>query len=184
MKDDSVTPLGLSPEALEPVMVSYVRAKAQLMNEDLSDPMKASFGLIHNEIPASFHHMIQAKVGEQVIRENGSGLRFDRMKMRANEIRSAYLRKLWIIECWVSFRSIREEITDYHLSEIGIAYLTDETASALIEHMFPECGDFTTKHYENFRKRYGLAQVPLAYRHKGIMVNGELKITHVGRKKV
>lgn len=158
MNDDStIPPLGIPTEAIGPVLISYVRAKAQHLSEDLSDPMKAWFGLSHETSSAAFHQMMRTKVGEQVIRENGSGRRMDRMKKKADEMHLEYCRKLWIIECWVSFRTIRNEITDYHLSEIGIAYLTDETASALIEHMFPECGDFTTKHYENFRKRYGLA---------------------------
>jgi hypothetical protein len=85
---------------------------------------------------------------------------------------------------WVSLVRIDGDIFNPDLGEIGIAYLTDETASAAIEYMFPECGDFTTKQFRDFRERYELVQVPLTHRHRGVMVNGELKITHVGRKSV
>jgi hypothetical protein len=184
MKDDSLTPLGLPREALGPVMISYIKAKAQHMNEGLGDPMKAWFGLVHDETQGSFRRMMQVKIGEQVMREKSGGLRMDRMKKNSDSMRQEYWRKVWILESWVSFHTIHDEITDHHLSEIGLAYLTDETASAMIEYMFPESGEFTTKQFENFRNRYSLVQVPLPYRHRGIMVNGELKITHVGRKKV
>jgi hypothetical protein len=186
MKDDSLTPLGLPREALGPVMISYIKAKAQHMNEDLGDPMKAWFGQAHDEIEMndSFRRMMQVKIGEQVIRENNGGLRMDRMKKNSDSMRQEYWRKVWILESWVSFHTIHDEITDHHLSEIGLAYLTDETASAVIEYMFPESGEFTTKQFRDFRERYELVQVPLAHRHRGVMVNGELKITHVGRKSV
>jgi hypothetical protein len=184
MKDDSLTPLGIPREALGPVMISYIKATAQLMNENLSDPMKTWFGLVHDETQDSFRRMMQVKIGEQVVREIGSGRRMDRMKEKSNETRSLYWRKLWIIESWVSLHTIKDEITDHHLSEIGIAYLTDETAAPLIQSMFPECGEFTTKQYQDFRKSYNLTQVPLVYRHRGIVSGRALKITHIGRKEV
>ena len=185
MKDDSLTPLGLSRDELEPVIVSCHTGLLKASYSDTQADIMRAWHLHNGIAPESaWLRMIGAKAFDELNRLGRAGQRWDRAKEYSEKDRLMFARKFWILEHWVSLILIDGDIFNPDLGEIGIAYLTDETASALIEYMFPECGDFTTKHYENFRKRYGLTQVPLAYRHKGIMVNGELKITHVGRKRV
>jgi hypothetical protein len=95
-----------------------------------------------------------------------------------------HLRKLWIIEKWVSFKLIENEITEDHLKVIGLAHLTDETAAAVIAYAYPGLGDFSAKQFQDFRKEYQLIQVPLLYRRSGVLINGVLKITRKGRKQL
>jgi len=179
MKDEPVTPLGIPHAVLNPVLTSYLHASSKLFFKDIDSDLIRSWPLIKVDSTT-----LKLKLHDQMSRQIGSGQRWDRAMNDAASIRRMYMRKVWIVENWISFRLIEDEITDHHLSEIGLAYLTDETASEVIAHSFPECGDFTPKQYQDFRKSYNLTQVPLAYRYAGVMVNRSLKITHIGRKKV
>jgi hypothetical protein len=185
MKDDSLTPLGLSRDELEPVMISCMRG---LLIASYCDPLNDVIRTWHtlNGIAqeSPWLKMIKSKVFDELNCLSRSGQRWDRAKEYAKKDRLMLAREFWILEHWVSLIRIDGDIFNPNLCEIGIAYLTDETASAAIEYIFPECGDFSTKQFRDFRERYELVQVPLAHRHRGVMVNGELKITHVGRKSV
>jgi hypothetical protein len=177
VKDEPVTPLGIPHAALNPVLTSYLHASSKLFFKDIDSDLIRSWPLIKVDSTA-----LKLKLHDQMSRQIGSGQRWDRAQRDAVSIRRIYMRKVWIVENWISFRLIEDEITDHHLSEIGLAYLTDETASEVIAHSFPECGDFTKKEFENFRKLYGLVQVPQAYRYSGVVVNGVLRLTRIGGK--
>jgi hypothetical protein len=179
MKDEPVTPLGIPYAALNPVLTSYLHASSKLFFKDIDSDLIRSWPLIKVDSTA-----LKLKLHDQMSRQIGSGRRWDRAMNDAASIRQMYMRKVWIVENWISFRLIEDEITDHHLSEIGLAYLTDETASEVIAHSFPECEDFTKKEFENFRKLYGLVQVPQAYRRSGMMLNGVLRIIRIGGKRV
>ena len=179
MMDEPVTPLGIPHAALNPVLTSYLHASSKLFFKDIDSDLIRSWPLIKVDSTA-----LKLKLHDQMSRQIGSGRRWDRAMNDAASIRQMYMRKVWVVENWISFRLIEDEITDHHLREIGIAYLTDETASEVIAHAFPECGDFTKKEFENFRKLYGLVQIPQAYRRSGMMLNGVLRITRIGGKRV
>ena len=185
MKDDSLTPLGLSREELEPVMVSGLNGLLQACYSDSQADNMRTWHIFNGIAQESvWLKMIGSKAFDELNRLGRSGQRWDRAKENSENHRLMFMRKIWILEHWVSLILIDGDIFNPDLGEIGLAYLTDDTASAVIEYKFPDCGEFTPKQFENFRKRYSLAQVPLPYRHRGIVVGGELKITHVGRKKV
>jgi hypothetical protein len=175
------TALGLSHDELNKVIQSYMEALAGLyIQEPQADPIKAWPGF---SICGGWT-MFKSMLADQIIKEPGSGKRFDRVRADKESLRAIHRRKVWIVERWVSFRLIENEITEDHWNELGLAYFTDETASAIIAHAFPELGDFTKKQFEDFRKNHGLEQVPLAHRRSGVVVNGVLKITRVGRKRI
>jgi hypothetical protein len=173
------TALGLPHDDLNVVIASYLQASSKLhLAEPMEDPIKSWPGVLVNSA------ILKSKLADQLIKERGSGKRFDRMKADKEALRLIHMRKVWIVETWVSFRLIEDEITEDHWNEIGMAYLTDETAAEVIEHAFSDLGGFTKKQFEDFRKNHGLVQVPLAHRRSGVVVNGTLKITRIGRKRV
>lgn len=166
-------------EDMNKVIWSYLSASSAIYHsEPMVDPIKA-FPTIRIECSVIKSHMMN-----QLIKEEGSGRRLDRIKNDKQRLSAIHMRKLWIIEKWVSFEPIENEITQDHLNVIGLAYLTDETASAVIEYAYPELGDFSTKQFQDFRKEYQLIQVPLPYRQSGVLIKGVLKITRKGRKQV
>ena len=166
-------------EDMNKVISSYVLASSAVyLSQPMADPIKA-WPTIRIESSVIKSHMM-----DQLIKEEGAGRRLDRIKSDKQRLSAMHLRKLWIIEKWVSFKLIENEITQDHLNVIGLAYLTDETASAVIEYAYPELGDFSTKQFQDFRKEYQLIQVPLPYRRAGVLIKGVLKITRIGRKEV
>ena len=173
------TSLGLPHADLNLVITSYLGAMGKIYFDPvMQDPLKAWAGY------AAECRFLKAKMADQLINQIGSGKRFDRIKANRPALFLEHLRKVWIVEGWVSFHRIEDEITEDHWNEIGLAYFTDETASAIIAYAFPELGDFTKKQFEDFRKNHGLEQVPLAHRRSGIVVKGRLKIDRIGRKRV
>ena len=179
MNDDSLTPLGLAFKEIDPVIASYLHAYSKLYFKDIDSDLIRSWPIIRVD-----SNILRLKLHDQMSRQIGSGQRWDRAMKDADSIRRSYMRKAWIVENWISFHLIEDEITSDHLSVIGLAYLTDEMASEVIAHAFPECGDFTKKEFENFRNRYELVQVPQTHRRSGMVLNGVLRITRIGRKRV
>ncbi len=171
--------MGLPHDDLNKVIMSYLRASSQIYHrEPMADPAKAWPTVLIDD------KHFKSKLADQLIKEHGSGKRFDRIKADKAALLAIHMRKVWIVERWVSFRLIETEITEDHWNEIGLAYLTDETASAVIAQAFPELGGFTQKQFEDFRKKHNLEQVPLSHRRRGVAYSGRLKITHIGRKPV
>lgn len=174
--------LGVPYEDLEPVVVSYLKARAKDLSNNMEDPIR-SYPIFISKNGRMQKELKQA-IMDQLINQSGSGKRLDRIKSEALVMRENYLRKLWICEKWVSFEPIINEITEEHLNTIGLCYLTDETASQIIESVFPRLGEFSKKQYEDFRKKNGLIQVPLAHRRSGFLLNGVMDFKRVGRKRV
>jgi len=163
---------------LTKVIASYIRASAKIYHQEpISDPIKSLPSIVIDS------PLLKSKLADQIIKEKGSGKRIDRIKNDMKNLRAIHMRKVWIVENWVSFIPIHEEITKAHEDSLGLCYFTDETISDLVQSTFPELGDFTKKQFEDFRKRYGLVQVSLEHRQSGVVINGVLNVTRIGRKK-
>ncbi len=174
--------LGVPYKDLEPVVWSYLQARADEMSDSIVDPIRSYPILISED--GNMADPFKRAIMTQIIKQSGSGKRLDRIKNESDTMWHDYMRKLWIVERWISFRLITDEITKEHMNEIGLCYLTDETASDVIEHAFPYMGEFSRKQFEDFRKKHGLIQVPLAYRRSGAMIQGALKINRIGRRRI
>lgn len=173
---------GIPDEELNKVIASHIKAIGKLyVSDPMTDPLKASIQM--SKMPMGSY--IKAVTYDQLLRESGSGKRLDRMKQNESKMSAEFMRSAWIVETWLSFNmNSGDEITEEQLEGVGLAYFTDETAVAIIEDAFPDLGEYTKKQFEDFRKKYGLVQVPLEYRRAGVLIGDVLKIIRIGRKPV
>ena len=138
---------------------------------------------VKGPIVANLH--LKAKLADELLK--GNGARLDRVvATKTPPLQNPWIRSGWILQNWVAFKRGGEPVGDFGMNmdfdDLGLCYLTDETAAAVIAHNF-QMGDYSTKQFRDFRKKYNLMQVPLCYRMSGIVVRGSLKIDRKGRKR-
>lgn len=174
---------GIPYEDLFKVADSAIRAEAQSFKEAMADPM-TTWPTVIPPVGFKFDPLLKSKMMDQMLDQRVSGRRWDGMKGNRQPVASnEWMRGVWIIKNWIQM-DLRDE-NDGDIDEIGLSYFTDETAAEWIQSWFPAMDDFTTKQFENFRKKYALAKVPKAFLIKGVMHrNGRLKITSIGGKMV
>lgn len=151
------------------VVESEKKAKIQLIGDELLGDLVKYWNVFNFPI-----RMSQLLV-EQMSKERGSGQRLDRSQKNKEKIQVEFLWKISVVALW-SHGPIK--------SCIGYAHLTDETASAFIESWRDEVTEFTPKMYQDFRKKYGLKQVPVGHRCSGVVIDGKLKILKIGKKNI
>ncbi|MCX6879480.1 MAG: hypothetical protein NTW21_37605 [Verrucomicrobia bacterium] len=166
------------------IVASVSNALAQVMTEEGNDSIP-TWPSVKGPVKPDIH--LKARLADQLLRGNGGTRLQYVIKNATPPEKSEWFRSVWMLHNWVAFKKGGEPAEDAGMNldfdDLGLCYLTDETAAGRVEAEF-DMGEFTTKQFRDFRRKYKLLQVPKAHRMSGIFLNGGLKIIRKGRKRV
>jgi len=184
MKPQDLNPLGVPYADLLKVAESVARALGQFMQDGRDDPM-GTWPTVKAPAGHKTHPVLESELARQMLRERNSGKRWDRL--RANKKSpdgNRWILENWILSNWAAFIDNDEPLETIETDRYGLCYFTDETAAEWVSNIFTWLEDFTKKQMEDFRKKYGLIQVPLEHRRAGTLVKNVFTVTRIGRRSV